>query len=271
MKMVKKVLMGLAVIAIAVSLTGCMKDDTESAIKGSGSKYSVSYTNEGTEAYRAYKSTAMNHAGGLVKVTFKDPKKASSSKIGVIFDLKDSVSGVKDAKGKAAKDFYAIAIGMENDGCFYVSQFTDIVDIQGKNFGATTTAKEKEPKEVEIVAYNGKRGNALKLPAAAEDGSISLYIWYQALPTGMYSWALYNLTDEEAKAYDKNTGAVPAVATDTSKILDAGVIANAFEAPSDPKKVPQNKIAFYTQVAPGATLEGGWNVIGTYLEAEDAE
>lgn len=267
MKMVKKILLGLVVLATAFAFSGCTKDDTQGAISGTGKKYSVSYTNDTTDAYRAYKATALKHAGGLVKVTFKDPTKASSSKIGVIFDLKDAVSGVKDAKGKAAKDFYAIAIGMENDGCFYVSQFTDIVDIQAKNFGATTTAKEKEPKEVEIVAYNKTRGNALKLPAAAADGSISLYIWYMALPTGQYSWAIYDLTDEQASQYDSTLGTFKVAVTP----LDGGIIDKAFEAPTDPTKVPQNPIAFYAQVAPNTTLTGGWNVIGTYKEAEDAE
>ena len=263
MKMVKKILVGMLVLAAALSVTSCMKDDDKNAIKGSGKKYSIDFTNEETDAYRAYKATAMKHAGALVKVTF-NAKDCATSKLGVIFDLKDAKSGIK-----GAKDFYAIAFGMENDGCFYVSQFTDITDIQAKNFGASTTAKAGEPKEVEEVPYNGTRGNKIKFPAAAADGSQSLYIWYQAQYTGSFAWAIYSLTDEEAATYNSQAGALTAAVTP----LDAGIITDAFDPlpVTEANKVPQNKIAVYAQVAPGKTLDGKWNFVGTYLEAEDAE
>lgn len=273
MKMVKKVLMGMAVLAIAVALTGCLKDDKEKAIKGSGNKYTVEYTNEGSEAYRAYAATGMAHAGALVKVTF-DSINTSSSKMGIIFDLHDSKSGVKDAKGAAAKDFYAIAIGNEGDGSYYVSKFTDIVDIQAKNFGATTTAKEKEPKEVEYVKL--VTGNLkAKMPAKAADGSRSLYIYYRCLGEGIYEWAILNLTDEQANEYSNVTGEFKTDLPDTV-IVAAGDI--GLESASSISAIaaavgnpPQNKIAFYAQVAPKATLKGSWNIKGTYKEAEDAE
>lgn len=259
MKMVKKILLGLVVLATAFAFTGCLKDDTEGAITGSGKKYSVKYTNDGTDAYRAYKATALKHAGALVKVTFKTTDVASS-KMGIIFDLKDAASGVKDAK-----DFYVIGIGMEGGGNYYVSKFTDITDIQAKNFGASTTAKDKEPKEVEYVEYTSA-GN-LKLPAAAEDKSISLYVDYKLLINGTISYALYDITDEVAKTYKEGVF----VTTEQPTPIKAGIIPDAFEAVTDATKLPQNKIAFYAQIAPGKTLEGSWNVAGTYLEAEDAE
>lgn len=274
MKMVKKVLMGMAVLAIAVALTGCLKDDKEGAIKGSGNNYTVEYTNEGTDAYRAYKATGMAHAGALVKVKF-DSINTSSSKMGIIFDLHDSKSGVKDAKGAAAKDFYAIAIGNEGGGSYYVSKFTDIVDIQAKNFGATTTAKEKEPKEVEYVTL--VTGNLkAKMPAKAADGSLSLYIFYQCIGEGIYKWAILNLTDEQAADYSNLTGdfkselpETAVLAEDVIGVSSAAEVLNALSAIT--ANPPQNKIAFYAQVASKATLKGSWTVKGTYKEAEDAE
>ena len=270
MKMVKKVLMGMAVLAIAVALTGCLKDDKEGAIKGSGNNYTVEYTNEGSEAYRAYKATGMAHAGALVKVKF-DSINTGSSKMGVIFDLHDSKSGVKDAKGAAAKDFYAIAIGNEGGGSYYVSKFTDIVDIQAKNFGATTTAKEKEPKEVEEVKL--VTGNLkAKMPAAAADGSLSLYIFYHCYGEGLYKWGIYNLTDEQANEYSNITGEFKTAQT----ALVEGVIgAESLSSPAALAAVtanpPQNKVAFYAQVASKTTLKGSWTVKNFYKEAEDAE
>ncbi len=274
MKMVKKVLMGMAVLAIAVALTGCLKDDKEKAIKGSGNKYTVEYTNEGSEAYRAYAATGMAHAGALVKVTF-DSINTGSSKMGIIFDLHDSKSGVKDAKGAAAKDFYAIAIGNEGGGSYYVSKFTDIVDIQAKNFGATTTAKDKEPKEVEYVPL--VTGNLkTKMPAKAADGSLSLYICYKCLGEGVYAWGILTLTDEQAAQYDPSTGEFKIDLPESAVVADgdigmddpAAALAAIAAAAGNP---PQNKIAFYAQVASKATLKGSWNVKGTYKEAEDAE
>ncbi len=273
MKMVKKVLMGMAVLAIAVALTGCLKDDKEKAIKGSGNKYTVEYTNEGSEAYRAYAATGMAHAGALVKVTF-DSINTGSSKMGIIFDLHDSKSGVKDAKGAAAKDFYAIAIGNEGGGSYYVSKFTDIVDIQAKNFGATTSAKEKEPKEVEyekLVTGNLKT----KMPAAAADGSRSLYIYYRCRAEGVYEWAILTLTDEQAAEYSNLNGEFKTNPPETAVLasgaigMDSASVVSAIAAAAGNE--PQNKIAFYAQVASKATLKGSWNIKGTYKEAEDAE
>ena len=261
MKMVKKILLGAVALAAVLSLASCgMKDDEKKAITGSGKSYKVEFSNDGSDAYRAYKSTTLNHAGALVKVTFNTTDTASS-KMGLIFDLKDSANGVKDAV-----DFYVIGIGMEGKGNYYVSKYTDIVDIQGKNFGATTTAKDKEPKEVEIVEYTSA-GN-LTLPKAAADGSVSIYINYVLVPGGHINWALYDLTDEVAKTYKEGVF----VTTTQPTPLKSGTIDKAFdESITDPTKVPQNKIAFYAQIAPGKTLKGSWDVVGTFLEADDAE
>lgn len=265
----KKLLSVVAAALVALTFVGCdgllQKDDTEGAIKGAGTKYTVEYNNEGTDAYRAYKATTLKHAGALVKVTF-DTTDVASSKMGVIFDLKDSVSGAKDAEDKAARDFYCIGIGA-GDKSYYVSKFTNIVDIQAKNFGATTTATGNDPKEVEIVTWT--QNNFTKLPAAAEDGTVSVYVYYKALTDGSFDYKILNITDEVAKAFDLKTGTF-----DSSVILFEGnTLAKAgaeFEA-CDEGKQPQNKVAFYAQIAPGKELKGSWNVIGTYLEAEDAE
>ena len=268
MKMVKKVLIGLAVLAAAFAFTGCLKDDTEGAITGSGKKYSVKYTNDAKDAYRAYKATGMKHAGALVKVTFKTTD-VSSSKMGVIFDLKDAVSGAKDEKGKAAKDFYSIAIGLEGGGSYYVSKFTDIVDIQAKNFGASTTAGAKEPKEIEVVTL--ATGNLKsKMPEKAADGTISLYVYYKSLVDGSFDYKILNISDDVASAFDFKTGTF-----DDSVVLVSGntktKAGTEWETPVEEGKQIQNKLAVYAQVAPGVNLEGNWNFIGTYLEAEDAE
>lgn len=257
MKMVKKVLMGLAVAAIAFALTGCLQDDTEKAIKGSGSKYSIDYTNEGTQNYRAYKSTGLSHAGALVKVTFDKDCDAGVSKMGVIFDLQER----KENKQKL-RDFNII--GIAKDGTYYVSRLTNIEDIQDDNFGAVVNAATG-PSEKELVSID--LGKKVTMSTDA-DGNKYVYVWYKANLNGTYSWAIVTMTDDQAKAFDKNAGDIPEGATSLNA---SGTISDAFEAVTEAKKIPKRKISVYAMIKPGKTLTGKWNIVGKYLEAEDAE
>ena len=178
-------------------------DDANGAITGSNDNYAITWTNDTDTAYRAYKLTALKHAGALVKITFKNPTEAGSSKMGIIFDVKDSASGVKDANGKPAQDFYAIAVGNELGGVYYVSKFTNIVDINAKNFGASTTATGTAAKEVEVEALPTKGNGNLKgkMPAAAADGSISFYIYFKLAADGSFDYAILDMTDEQMKDF----------------------------------------------------------------------
>jgi hypothetical protein len=144
MKMVKKLLLGLVAVATVLTLVSCdgllNKDDDAGAIKGSGKKYKVSYNNEETVAYRAYKATTLKHAGGLVKVTF-DSNNVGTSKMGIIFDLKD------DDANEGAREFYIIGLNPSSSvKNFYVSKFTNVTDIQASNFG--TDLEENPAKEI---------------------------------------------------------------------------------------------------------------------------
>ena len=274
MKMVKKVLMGLAVIAMAFSFVGCIPqvDDSEGAISGSNGKYSINYKNESTsDKYRAYKSTAMDHAGALVKVTFNDTD-CGTSKMGVIFDLHD-VDKKDESKGK---DFYIIGLGANRTGHnFYVSKFTNVTDLQAINFGAPDPESSNykapaagEPKEECIVGLT--KGADLTLPAL-EDGKLSMYVYFKAFKDGYYEYAVLTMSDNTAKGIKKlddfSLSALPAGVTK----LYGNKIEGAFTAVKDDKSVPQNKIAVYAMVQPNETLDGSWNFAADYLEAEDAE
>ncbi len=263
MKMVKKILFGAVALAAVLSLASCgLKDDEEGAITGSGNTYKVKYENSNKDDnYRAYKSTTFKHAGALVKVTFNKTD-IGASKMGVIFGLTEK----KAADGKSKlRDFYIIGLGTLDKSNFYVSKYINISDIQAENFGAKTTAADTEAKEIELVALND--ANSITLPAKAADGSISLYIWYQAQLNGSYTWAILTMTDEQAKAWDKNTGVIPTGAT----TLRTGIISDAFTAVTDPKDLPQYPISVYSMIKPTQSVEGSWKIVGTYKEAEDAE
>ena len=264
MKLVKKILMGLVATAVVLSLASCdgllPKDDTEGAITGSVKNYKVEYTNESTtDNYRAYKATTLKHAGTLVKVTF-DSNNVSSSKMGIIFDLK------ADKDNKDARQFYIIGLNPRSDVAnFYVSKFTNVTDIQADNFGTKLT--ENKAKEIEIVPL--AQSNNITFPAADADGKYSVYVYYKALTDGSFDWKVLNISDDVAKAYNFKTGAFESSAVLASGNTKAKCGAEYDEC--EEGKQNQSKIAFYAQIAKNTTLKGSWKVIGTYLEAEDAE
>ena len=284
MKLVKKILMGLVATAVVLSLASCdgllPKDDTEGAITGSLKNYKVSYTNESTtNPYRAYKATTLKHAGALVKVTF-DSNNVNTSKMGVIFDLK------ADTDNKDARQFYIIGLNPRSDKSnFYVSKFTNVTDIQAWNFGTAenpsntdeqnAAVKANPSKEVEIVPLSTT--NNIKFPEADANGKFSVYVWYKAKTDGSFDYKVLNITDEVAKAYKFDTGAFDAATilaqgnTHTAGGKTVNKVKTAEFDACDEGKQPKNKVAFYAQIAPNTTLNGSWKVIGTYLEAEDAE
>ena len=265
MKMVKKILLGLAAGAAVLSLVSCgLKDDDNGALGGTGDKPSINYTNEGTDNYRCYKSTTLKHAGAIVKVVFENPTESEKSKMGVIFDLQ------KNAKDENAVDFYIIGLASNFDCAnFYVSKFDNVTDLQAENFG--TKLKDNPAHEDELFALNDtNKIPASKLPAIAEDGSRSFYIYYKALKSGKYEFAVLDMTDATAKklkAKDLSISSMPAGVT----VIKSGTINNAFDAVEADNQVPQNKIACYAMVPPAKTLKGHWDFFDTYLEAEEIE
>ena len=283
MKMVKKILLGLAAGAAVLSLVSCglKDDDPEGAIKGSGSNYTVSYTNPSKTAqdyYRAYNTTTLKHSGALVKVTFDNPSDCKNSKMGLIFDLKKSEN---ENAAKGARDFFIIGIGAQN--ALYVSKFENIVNIQDNNFGATTSANASAGEAKETVYIALKNGN-LTLPAANEDGSISLYVYCKADKDGNYKFALLagEPTDSSVKMkiddIDINdlpegvsTLSLPTVSSGWTKSGNIGNIPGAVKQVADDSKIEQNQLAVYAMIDADSTLNGSWKFFGTYLEAEEIE
>ncbi len=201
-------------------------DDTEGAIKGSNDAYTINKKNEGTDKYRAYKETALNHAGALIKVTFDAETSTTvgtdtaTSKMGVIFDLK------ANATDKNAKDFYIVGIGMA-DKSYYVSKFTNVTDIQAENFG--TKLDNNPAVEKEFVAL--KSGNFANLPAA-KDGKTSVYVYYKLIKDGSFDWAILgDLTDEEIAMFKGNKKFNATKLSDLGdKVLKSGNTGAEYEA-----------------------------------------
>ena len=281
MKMVKKILLGLAAGAVAIGMISCKNtDDTKKAIEGSGSNYSIDYTEEDGQNYRAYKSTAMNHAGALVKITFDNPENDNYSKMGVIFDLHDN------DKDKNAKDFYIIGLAGSSSLNFYVSKFTNVTDLQADNFG-TKLSENPAKEEVIYDTTNKSTGIGSITRPAAVDGKVSYYVYFKEFMNktgdtskGYFEYAVYSMDDETAAKVKtivnstedgKNAAAIEGTNGVTKLYSDK--IADAFDLKTNTdtqkKYLPQNQLAVYVNVIANKTLKGTWKFLEMYKEAEE--
>ena len=274
MKMVKKILLGLAATASIMALFGCkMNDDPENAIKGFNNNYSIDYTNETGSEYRAYESTNFKHAGALVKIKIDNAADCGNSKMGVIFELKDN------ATNKKAVDFYIIGVGTNNSQYnFYVSKYTGIVNIRDKNFGAPLdgTKGPNGEKEVEYIPLSGTK---------ISDLPEEFYVYCKAKIDGSYEFALLKGTPTDSTKMDIDKiditdlpSGVELITLPTSTKKNGctisgniGKIPNVFDAVTKDSDIQQNKLALYARIDKDATLKGSWKFCGTYLEAEEVE
>ena len=269
MKMVKKVLFGLVVLGTVLALTGCdkvKKDDTENAITaGLNNNWKVNYENKDTaELYRAYEPVATKHAGTLVRVQFDaEATTSEKSKMGLIFNQ----HYVDDKDKDKGQNFFIIALAP--NGEFYVSEYTNVTDIQGDNFGVGVEGSKAAEREINKLHASG---NSITFNTSYEDGMKTAWIWYQAKTDGTYDWAICtDLTKDVEKKYETTQDASKAGLPD-----GATAAKNATgEKPADWKagtdKEPENGVSVYAQIQPSSTLKGEWKFLGFFKEAEDAE
>ena len=188
--------------------------DPKNAIKGRDNDYIVDYTNPEDKLYRAFKKTAFKHAGAVIKVTF-DSTNVSSSKMGVIFDLKPN------AENPEANDFYIIGLNPRTDVAnFYVSKFTNVTDMQAENFG--TKLDTNPAKEIIVVDLATK--NNIKPPKAV-DGKISFYVYYKLMSDGSFDYAILDITDEQLADFKGDKNFLAAKIDDYNPIVKGNTLA----------------------------------------------
>ena len=287
MKIMKKIAVAVFAGAMVFGFASCASgDDPENAIKGSGKKYSIDYTNEGSSIYRAFSKTALEHAGAAVKIDFLDVNADTKGAgvMGIIFDYyekKDvksfNVIGVKttDANGKLG---------------FYVSRFENVTDQQDENFGAWTkkdengNVVEKGPaKETEYAkAFTEAQGvkdaenkvtvYAYVIEKKNEENNNWNYYVYLLNNTIAKLDSNGNLVDDAGKKVDLSSEK-PLAKIPVYK--DDGI--TLYENAESPK---QNRLAVYANIYPtkesGAdpkkvtvgcgTLKGKWEYCGDYKE-----
>ena len=257
MKMTKKVLFGAAILAMVFGFASCKQDDDPNGmITGSNNNYAIDYTNESTtEISRGYNTSTLKHAGALVKITFEKTA-GNGGMMGFVFDYEQT-------NGKSTFN----VVGVRQDGGYYISKFANIVDLQAKNFGATTTATGDNPKEVEYVAWSNSSPKKLT-NYTQTDGA---YLWVIQSEDGT-NYKVYNL--------DKAT-AESAVVADAIKGVLKDKNGNEITLPTALATIPtgytaqaQKRYGVYANVYASSSVKGTWTLLGTYKEAEaiaDAE
>ena len=150
MKLSKKVIAAMsaaALFAMAGTFVSCGDeddDDEEGAITGSNNNYTLSYKNESTDPYRAYKTTSNKHRGALCQITLNSDSLDATCALGYIWDLSSedaSASAEEIARTVSDKPRSLCIVGF-NHGmtaagkvAYYVSRYTNVYDIQANNFG----------------------------------------------------------------------------------------------------------------------------------------
>ena len=266
MKIMKKIAVAVFAGAMVFGLASCggVGDDPEGAIKGSGSKYSIDYTNEDTKVYRAYKDTAFKHAGACVQIDFlnvtDETKKAGV--MGLIFDLVEE-------DGKKSFNVIGLRTADASGGLqYYVSRFENVTDIQAQNFGASEPGYEGNgAKETQIVkTWGTANGN---FDSESKTVTVYPYAILKEVSEGKFQYECYLLQNKIKKLDSDGT---PIDEDDKKVILDSN---KAVKIDTDYTKLTQTNFAVYANVYAKSdkageercgTLQGTWTYRGDYKE-----
>ena len=250
-----KIISASAALLMAFSVAGCkLEDDPYDIItKVDTNNYTVEKQNTESSIIRGYKSTNLQHEGGLVQITINNQSAGSNDGVlGFIWDYKESTTV------KGAKDFYVIGVnyGYKDTKKFnyYVSKFENIVDIQADNFGASTNATGNNPKETTIQNWTAVDG-------VLSSGKINVVVDVTMADDGSYSYSIYNVSSVRGEVtkdnYNKDN---KAIATGTIDATTTGYT-----------KKEQNLLCLYANVYGNKKLSGAFKFLDTYKVADVVE
>lgn len=270
---------------MATMFVGCKAeddDDDANAIKGSANHYTVNYTNDTEDTYRAYDTTTYKHAGALWQITLlKDSK---SGALGYIWDLESDSTRAAKAVRRFCIAGFNYNYTAKDKVAYYVSGYKNVVDISAANFGTTEeiTATEGKHKgesfkavEKEFISLNSTHSFE---PTKNSDGNV--IVTFDVYEDGDWTW-----NDSKRKYTSYNGGYVVDIydGAVTSQEIAAGTAANnkkdSVKIPADylgyktdssdttKSIVKQQPAAVYINAYKGTTLNGKWDCEDTYKEA----
>ena len=289
MKLSKVLLGSLFAAAMLGLFAGCTKEDDpyNMITEKNSSTWEINHTNEDADTvHRGYKSTNMAHAGALVNIHYDGKVATANGVMGIIFGLHANATNSK------ANDFFVI--GTRDDGKYYVSGYKLVTDLQGDNFGAsTTTVKSYSAFEAatectewvieDFQAATGDTSNGYDIGFYFKDVVDSTTPDANSLYEHHYE--IYWATIDTTKKYDINDDTGVITNTTDKTELTLGSKFAEFSYKSSEKKPQQYKFAPYANVYPSekkcttgytkakgtGTLKGTWSVPADYLHADVVE
>lgn len=251
-----KIISASAALLMAFSVAGCKleEDDPYDIItKVDSNNYTVEKQNTEASIIRGYKSTNLQHEGGLVQITINNQSAGSNDGVlGFIWDYKESTTV------KGAKDFYVIGVnyGYKDTKKFnyYVSKFENIVDIQAANFGASKDAVGNNPKETMIKDWTAVDG-------VLSSEKINVVVDVTMGDDGSYSYSIYNVSSVSGEVTKDNYN------KDNTAIVTGTIDANK----TGYNKKEQNLLCLYANVYGNKKLSGAFKFLDTYKVADVVE
>lgn len=264
MKLSKVLLSSALALSLVFGAIACAAeedDDELEAISGSNNNYSINFTNNGTEMYRAYHSTYNQHLGGLCQIALDEKSyEAGDGTIGYIFDLESNPSRA----AKAPRTLCIVGYNLKRKG-IYVSHYTNVTDIQAANFGTDSGAEE-----VEYLKLNDgdTTSNPMILTKQTEGEYKDKYV-FTVNVNGKTDPTKYTV-----EIYDGLVGKadLEAESKPTAKYTTSIPLADLYPTVEGrPAEIPQKAAAVYVNVFQGKTMNATWHYDDTYAAAEIIE
>ena len=260
-----------ALLAASLCFTSCKKeedDDENGMLSGSNNNYTLDYDNSNSnDTSRSYSTTRNAHLGALCQITLNKGYTGSGAAMGYIWDLYStdaSASAEEVARAISAKprNFCIVGFG-NNNGTYkaYVSRYTNVYDIQAKNFGTDgveVNGKNEIAEEKEYIAFSDN-----KILTAVDGAYIITVNVYEEKDasnktTGGYVVDIYNGAKTKAEIATASK-----LATVTIPAADLGY--------DTTKKAIQRQGAVYSNVYANSKATGSWKYLDTYSADEVVE
>ncbi len=273
MKMVKKILLGLAATAAVVTFVSCAeKNDENNMLDVKGDSCSIDYTNE-TDGYsRGFQTLKTKHVDGICKITI-NKNSAKDGVLGYIFNFTENadktdnftIAGVR-INGTKLEGYVS---DYKNVGGEYLSKGSDFCDAAGIQVGENNceaTCSESFSGIWKTLKTGVGNEVSVWVELVANDStSVNRQGTKNTYTVNFYDHDPERTLNSDSIVYNAST---TKLASATGIALNNPLEENVehFSATKG-----QSKFGFYANVYGKQTLKGTWKIDSIYHEAEEIE
>lgn len=278
MKMVKKILLGLAATAAVVTLVSCAeKNDENNMLDVKGDSCSIDYTNETNGYSRGFETLKTKHVDGICKITLNKTS-ASAGVMGYIFNFTENADKTDNFSiaGARIKDnaLQVYVSDYKNVGGEYLSKGSDFCDAAGIQVGESGC-------EATCTEYINGKGDDTMWKSIKSGIGDEVSVWVELVANdntsvgrqgtkNTYTVNFY-LDDPERTL---NGDSIAYSAAVTAKASATGIeLNNPLEENVEHFSAikGQSKFGFYANAYAKKTLKGTWKIDSIYHLAEEIE